>query len=47
LTWRQVRRYAEVLAIRRRREQADFIEGIAAALGAKDLDAVLKRLRNG
>jgi hypothetical protein len=40
-----VRRYSEVLAARRRREQAGLIESIAAALGAKDLPALLTRLR--
>lgn len=45
LTWRQVRRYSEALQRRRAHAKADLIDGIAAALGSKDLPALIGRLR--
>lgn len=42
-----MRAYSVAIARRRRREQADLIEGIAQALGAQDLPGLLKSLREG
>jgi len=45
LTWRQIQHFAAVLLRQQRNQQADMIQSIALAMGAKDLPAVLRGLR--
>jgi hypothetical protein len=45
LTWRQMQHFADALHRQKRREQADRIQGIALAVGAKDLPKILRELR--
>jgi len=45
LTWRQMQHFAAALHRRKRLERADNIQGIALAVGAKDLPKILRELR--
>jgi hypothetical protein len=44
-TWRQIQHFAEELQRQQRHKQADMIQGIAMAVGAKDLASLLRKMR--